>query len=101
MERDFQLVKPDQVVIDGMPSKGLTVRAAGRRLGHLRGFIVDGVQQQVRYLVVRTSGLFAKSRLIPFADPRIDLDAREIEVALDEQDVWQLRNFTPDKLLTT
>ena len=100
MEAGFQLVKPDAVVIDGMPTGHLTIRACGRTLGRLRGFIVEGTQQQIRYLVVRAS-LFARSTLIPFTDPRIDIDAGVIDVDIDEQDVRQLRNFTPEHLLST
>jgi hypothetical protein len=102
MECEFQLVKADEVVIDGLPSTAdLTIRACGRTLGRLRGFIVERAQQQVRYIVVRASGLFTKSTLIPFSDVRIDVDGRVIDVDIDEQAIWQLRNFTPDQLLTT
>ena len=48
MKPSFQLVEPDDVVIDGVPAAGMTIRAAGRALGRLRGFIVDSAEQHVR-----------------------------------------------------
>ncbi len=99
MQSSFQLVKPDDIVIEGVPATGMTIQAAGRALGRLGGFIVDSAEQHIRYVVVRGSGLFAKSRLLPFATPRVDIDRRVIEVDVSDQQLWQLRDFTPDALL--
>ena len=98
MQSSFQLVKPDDIVIEGVPATGMTIQAAGRALGRLGGFIVDSAEQHIRYVVVR-GGLFAKSRLLPFATPRVDIDRRVIEVDVSDQQLWQLRDFTPDALL--
>ena len=96
----FRYVEPDDVVIEGVPAAGMTIRAAtGRGLGRLSGFIIDTAEQHVRYLVVRGSGLFAKTRLLPFAMPRVDFDRRIIEVDVSDQQLWQLRDFTPEALL--
>lgn len=100
MDSAFQLVKPDDVLIAGLPSAGMTIRTAEHTLGRLRGFVIERTQHRIRYLVVRASGLFAKSRLVPFANPRVDIDTRAIEVDIDDRELRQLRNFTPDQLLT-
>ena len=94
-------MEPDDVVIAGVPSTGLIIRAGGKTLGRLRGFIVDGAHDRIRFLVVRASGLFSKARLVPFADPRVDFEQRAIDVDVDEHVVWQLRTLTPERLLTT
>ena len=78
----------------------MTIRAGGRTLGRLRGFVIERSHAQIRYLLVRASGLFGKSTLIPFSDPRVDIRARAIEVDVDDRELWQLRNFTPEQLLT-
>ena len=101
MECEFQVVKPDEVEIAGMPSRDMTICAAGRTLGRLGGFVIDRAQQRICYLIVRASGLFAKSTLLPFAEPRFDVDARAIELAIDEHEVWKFRNFTPEHLLAS
>lgn len=101
MESGFRLVKPDDVVIAGLHSADdMTIRAGGRTLGQLGGFVIERSHFRIRYLLVRASGLFEKSTLVPFADPRIDVDARAIEVDIDDRELTQLRNFTPQHLLT-
>lgn len=101
MECEFQVVEPDEVVIAGLRGTDMTVCGAGRTLGRLRGFVIDRTQQRICYLIVRASGLFSKSTLLPFAEPRVDVKARAIELAIDEQQVWQFRNFTPEQLLAS
>jgi len=101
MSSSFQLFEPEDVVIEGVPATGMTIRAAtGRALGRLRGFVVDAAEQHIRYLAVRGSGLFAKTRLLPFSMPRVDFDRRIIEIDVTDQQIWQLRDFTPEALLT-
>jgi hypothetical protein len=96
----FELLEPANVTIAGAPSTGMTIRAAtGRTLGRLRGFVVESAPQQIRYLVVRASGLLGKTTLIPFSAARVDVEGRAIEVDVDDRDLWLLRNFTPDQLL--
>ena len=100
MKSTFQLIEPADVEIAGIPSSGMTIRAAGRTLGRLNGFVVDGAEQNIRYLVVRASGLFGRPRLVPFAEPRVDVDDRAIDVDVNERELRQLRHFTPDQLLS-
>ena len=96
----FELVAPDDALINGVPAAGMTIRAAtGRAIGRLHGFVVDAAERHIRYLVVRRSGLFAKTTLVPFSTPRVDFDERAIEVDVSDHQLWQLRNFTPDALV--
>ena len=67
----------------------------------LRGFIVERSHERIRYVLVRASGLFGKSTLLPFSDPRVDFGARAIDLDIDDRTLWQLRDFTPKQLLTT
>jgi hypothetical protein len=99
MDSGFELVTPDEVVIAGLPSADMTIRAGGRALGRLRGFVIERSHHRIRYLLVRASGLSGKSTLVPFADPRIDVDTRTIELDMNDRDLWQFRNFTPEHLL--
>ena len=99
MKSGFQLVRADAVAVAGLPTIDMTIRAGGRTLGRLRGFVIERSQAQIRYLLVRASGLFGKTTLIPFSDPRVDLRGRAIEVDVDDRELWQLRNFTPERLL--
>jgi len=101
METTFELIQPTDVVIAGIPSAGMTIRTAGRTLGRLNGFVVDRTQQNIRYLVVRASGLFGRPTLVPFVGPRFDVEDRSIEVDIDERELRQLRHFTPDHLLSS
>lgn len=100
MGSPFKYIAPDDVVIDGIPAAGMTICAAtGRAIGRLRGFIVDAAEEQIRYLVVRGTGLFSKTSLLPFATPRLDSEHGTIEVDVSDQELCQLRNFSPDALL--
>lgn len=100
MASQFQYIAPADVVIDGVPATEMTICAAtGRAVGRLRGFIVDATERHIRYLVVRGSGLFAKTTLLPFTMPRVDFDNRTIRVDVSDQQLWQLRDFTPDVIL--
>jgi sporulation protein YlmC with PRC-barrel domain len=101
MQSSFQYVEPEDVLIEGVPAAGMTIRAAtGRALGRLGGFVVDAAEQHIRYLAVRGSGVFGKTRLLPFSMPRVDFDRRIIEIDVSDQQLWQLRDFTPEVLLT-
>ena len=96
----FELLEPAKVTIAGGPSAGMIIHTAtGRTLGQLGGFVVESADQQIRYLVVRATGLFGKTTLIPFSAARLDVEGRAIEVDVDDRDLWLLRNFTPDQLL--
>lgn len=100
MASQYQYIAPADVIIEGVPATGMTICAAtGRAVGRLRGFIVDATERHIRYLVVRGSGLFAKTTLLPFTLPRVDFDRRTIRVDVTDQQLWQLRDFTPETLL--
>ena len=100
MASEFRYIAPSDVIIEGVPATGMTICAAtGRAVGRLRGFIVDATERHIRYLVVRGSGVFAKTTLLPFAMPRVDFDRRTIRVDVTDQQLWQLRDFTPDAIL--
>jgi hypothetical protein len=101
MEPTFQLIEPTEVEIAGLPSAEMTIRAAGRTLGRLSGFIVERAQHEIRYLVVCAAGVFGQSMLVPFSEPRVDVEHHTIEVDVDERVLWQLRHFTPEQLLAT
>ena len=78
----------DQANIAGERCDAMTIRAAtGRALGRLQGFIIDPLERQLRYFVVRTSGLFGASRLIPVTAARVNVQDRAIELLADEDDV--------------
>jgi hypothetical protein len=74
-------------------------RDEGTGSGTLGGFIVDAAEQHIRYLVVRRPGLFGKTGVLPFSTPRVDLDGRAIEIDVNDQELWQLRNLRPDVLI--
>lgn len=100
MTAQFQYIAPTDVVIEGVPATEMTIcGATGRAVGKLRGFIVDATERHIQYLVVRGSGLFAKTTLLPFSMPRVDFDRRTIRVDVSDQQLWQLRDFTPDAIL--
>lgn len=88
--------------IAGLPGESLIVRTAtGRVLGRLRGLIIDPVNQHLRYLVVRASGLFSKATLVPAVTPRVDFEDRAIEVDVHDEDLRAVHNLTLDKALTS
>jgi hypothetical protein len=95
----LQYVEP--VHIAGLPGKRLIVRVAtGRVLGRLRGFIMDPMNQHLRYLVVHASGWFSKTTLVPAVSPRIDFDCRAIEIDVNDVELQTVHNFTRQKALT-
>ena len=97
--RTFRYIAPRSVEIGGLPAEGMTVRASsGRVLGELRGIVVDETHEHIRYIALRPTGA-GKTTLLPFTTPRVDLEERAIEVDVDDQQLWQLRNFSPDHLL--
>ncbi|HVH27680.1 MAG TPA: PRC-barrel domain-containing protein [Vicinamibacterales bacterium] len=96
----FKYIAAAGVAIEGVPTEGMTIRAAtGRALGRLGGFIVDAAEQHIRYFVVRRPGLFGKTGVLPFSIPRVDLDGRAIEIDVNDQELRQLRNLSPDALI--
>jgi hypothetical protein len=96
----FQYVAPEGVIVDGIPTEGMTVRAAtGQRLGRFSGFVLDPAEQCLRYIVVRASRLSTKT-LLPFSVVRIDADHRAIEIDVDDQELRRFRGFSLDSLMT-
>lgn len=88
--------------IAGLPGESLIVRTAtGRVLGHLRGLIMDPMNQHLRYLVVRASGWFSKATLVPAVTPRVDFDDRAIEIDVQDMDLRAVHRLTLDKALTS
>ena len=88
--------------VAGIPGESLTVRVAnGRVLGRFRGLIIDPFNQHLRYLVIRASGWFGKTTLVPAYSPRIDVAARAIEIDADDHDLWAVHNFTLQKALAS
>jgi hypothetical protein len=95
----LQYVEPSRVVIDGVPSDTMLVHAAGRALGHLRGVVVDPVNQRLRYLVVRAARMFGRLTLVPAVAARVDKTRRVIELDISGHELQALRNFTLDDLM--
>ena len=96
----FEYIAAANVAIEGVPTEEMTIRAAtGRALGRLGGFLVDAAEQHIRYFVVRRPGLFGKRGVLPFSTPRVDLERRAISIDVDDQELWQLRNLSPDVLI--
>ncbi|HEU5256809.1 MAG TPA: PRC-barrel domain-containing protein [Vicinamibacterales bacterium] len=86
--------------VASIPGKSITVRVAnGRVLGRFRGLIIDPINQQLRYVVIRASGWFGKTTLVPAYSPRIDLAGRAIEIDANDNDLWTVHNFTLQKAL--
>jgi hypothetical protein len=104
-ETAFRYIDPQQVAIEGMRPEAMTIRGtAGKLLGTLQGFVIDSVTEQLRYLVVRTSGVIARTALLPFDLARVDVAKGSIEVAADERDFHSTREFFSDwedRALTT
>ena len=88
--------------VAGIPGKNITVRVAnGRVLGRFRGVIIDPLNERLRYLVVRASGWFGKTILVPAYSPRIDVAGRAIEIDANDHDLWTVHNLTLQKALTS
>jgi PRC-barrel domain protein len=101
----LRYVGPQLVAIEGMRPEAMTIRGtAGKLLGTLQGFVIDAVTEQLRYLVIRTSGVLARTALLPFELARVDVAKGSIEVAADEKDFHNTREFFPsweERVLTT
>lgn len=95
-ENDLRFLESGRAEVNGSCLSGMLVCGASHVLGRLQGFVVDPVTRQLRYLVIRTAGLLAKTRLLPVTAARIDLDARAIQL-LDEQVLDRAEPFTPSR----
>jgi 7-keto-8-aminopelargonate synthetase-like enzyme len=104
-DTSLRYIDPHNVAIEGMRPEEMTIRGtAGKLLGRLQGFVIDPVTEQLRYLVIRTSGVIARTALLPFELARVDVARGMIEVAADERDLRSTQEFFPrwdDRALTT
>jgi hypothetical protein len=99
-QQAFQYVAPNGVIVDGIPTEGMEVRAAsGRHIGRFNGLVLDPAQQCVRYVVVRPSGQLARATLLPFSIVRLDVDHGEIEIDVDDREIRKFRDFSLDEVL--
>ena len=88
--------------VAGIPGESIAVRLTnGRVLGRFRGLVIDPLNEHLRYLVVRASGWFGKTTLVPAYCPRLDLAGRAIEIDVNDDDLWAVHNFTLQKALSS
>ena len=84
--------------VAGIPGESMTVRVSnGRVLGRFRGLILDPFNQHLRYLVIRASGWFGKTILVPAYSPRLDVAGRAIEIDANDSDLWTVHDLTLEK----
>ena len=92
----LRYLDPSRVAIAGISCEGMTIcGATGAVLGRLHGFVVDPVGRRLRYLVVRTSGLFSRTKLVPLDAARVDVERRTIEVPVEAREARPAARF-PD-----
>ena len=97
-DSELRYLEPVQATIEGVVCDDMTVRGAtGSVSGRLQGFIVDPVARQLRYFVVRTSGLLGRSRLLPVTAARFDLEHRAIELLTSAAEFTINRPFKRDR----
>ena len=90
----------EKAQVAGIPGESLVVRAAnGRVLGRFCGLVIDPLDQHLRFLVVRATGWFGRTTLVPASSPRLDLDGCAIEIDTADREVLLLRNLTLRKAL--
>lgn len=78
---DLRYLEPERVAIGGEGCEGMTIRASsGEALGRLHGFVVDPAARRLRYFVVKTAGMLGRTKLLPLAAARVDVNDRAIEV---------------------
>jgi hypothetical protein len=93
----LQFLTPTQARVGGSSCEDMLVCGTTRILGRLQGFLVDPVAHQLRYLVVRTTGLLKKTSVLPMTDARIDMGARAIQI-LDQDAIDRSEPFSPEGL---
>ena len=72
----------------------MAIRAEnGETLGRLEGLVVDPAGRHVHYFVIRTPGLFGRSRLVPVMPARVDFGRREIELPLNRHELQRALPF--------
>lgn len=91
----LRFLQPQQTQIAGAHCAGMTVRAAAGVIGELEGFVVEPLTRRLRYFVVRTTGLFGRTKLMPATAARIDMETRAIEL-LDEDIAESSQVFKPE-----
>lgn len=91
---DLRYLEPERAAIRGEGCEGMTIRASGGQdLGRLQGFVVDPAARRLRYFVVKTSGMLGRTKLLPIAAARVDVNDHVIEV--DEYEFRGSRPFSP------
>jgi hypothetical protein len=91
-DNTLRFLEPRMAVVAGEFCEGMTVRSAAGILGQLQGLVVDPLARRLRYLVVKTSGLFGGAQLLEISSARIDHQAHQIEL-LDDDAVSRSQPF--------
>lgn len=104
----LQFLTPTQTLVGGSSCEDMLVCGATKILGRLQGFLVDPVAHQLRYLVVRTTGLLKKTSVLPITEARVDMGARSIQIldqeAIEKSEPFSLEGLAPfseEQLATT
>jgi len=80
-ESGLTYLESANVEIAGTPCEGMIIRAAtGKVLGQLHAFAFDSMGTRLRYLVVRSTDLLARTRLVSLDAARVDIENNAIEV---------------------
>ena len=95
MDNSLRFLEPKMAAIAGEYCEGMTVRSATGTLGQLQGLVVDPLARRLRYLVVKTSGLFGRTTLLELSAVRLDREAHEIEL-LDDDAIRRSQPFQPE-----
>jgi hypothetical protein len=105
---NLRFLTPSQTMVDGLSCEDMIVCGATKILGRLHGFLVDPVSRRLRYLVIQTSGLLNRTKVVPMVEARLDVGARAIQL-LNQDDTQASESFAgerfapfaEDRLVTT
>lgn len=85
-DQQLRFVESSDAVVEGTACDDMMVCDPTGTIGRVKGFIVDPVARRLRYLVVQTSGLLHRTKVVvPLSLARIDLTTRVIQF-FDAQD---------------
>lgn len=93
---DLRYLDPQHLAVGETRCEGMTVRNETGIIGQFRGFLVDPVARELRYVVVE---LLGRLRLMPVTTARVDLTAGAIEL-LDHADIRYSKPFRPELFRT-